>query len=381
MNRKIGLVVIAAVLGAVLGGVLGYGPLLRYKSEGVLGMELAPAEYKRFTELANTPASLRQMAGVVPLPGLTANEMQQLETVVGQGQWHTPIPKISKADTKDVPDALLQLDQYNKDDSPQEQERKLRVYLGLRLSYTAHDPAQAAQVAMWMGSYFKEVATREALRDQVYRWAADSRRFADRAAERKLKYAFDIDQAQTRAKALKVIVASYPEAARRESQQVVDVRKDNEKFMTPMAQLVGAESEVIGIKENLQRLDREIEQQAFAKALIAEAEAAVGKAQSGSDSVTRVSGVITQLAKTAKTDAEKEKLSSMAADVSQISARFLSQAQFVATPSVPSRPERPSPRMVIALGALLAALLAAAFAWRGLLRQMLWEEGNSKEAT
>ncbi|QDL39128.1 hypothetical protein [Rhodoferax sediminis] len=393
MNRKIGVVVIAAVLGAVLGGVLGYGPLLRYKSEGVLSMEMGPAEYKRFTELADAPATVRQMAGVVPLPGLNAQEMERLETDVGQGQWHSPIPKISKADAKDIPDVLLQPDQDARDsrdsrdnrngseDRQRERERKLMVYLGLRLTYTAHDATRAAQVATWLGSYFKEVAAREALRDQVFRWAADSRQFADRATERKLKYEFDIEQAQARAKALKVIVASYPEAARRESQQVVDVRKDNEKFMTPMAQLVGAESEVIGIKENLQRLDREIEQQAFAKALIDEAEAAVGKAQSGSDSVTRVSGVITQLAKTAKTDAEKEKLSSMAADVSQISARFLSQAQFVATPSVPSRPERPSPRMVIVLGALLAALLAAAFAWRGLLRQMLWEEGNNKEAT
>ena len=57
---------------------------------------------------------------------------------------------------------------------------------------------------------------------------------------------------QTRAAALKKIVAAYPNAARRDSQQVVDVRKDNEKFMSPMSQLVGAESEVIDIRERLQ---------------------------------------------------------------------------------------------------------------------------------
>jgi hypothetical protein len=127
-------------------------------------------------------------------------------------------------------------------------------------------------VATWLGDYFKDVATREAVREQVSRWTADNRQFSDRALERKLKLEFDIEQAQKRTTALKAIVAAYPDAARRDSQQVVDVRKDNEKFMSPMSQLVGAESEIIDIRERLQKLDREIEQQSFVKSLVLEAE-------------------------------------------------------------------------------------------------------------
>jgi hypothetical protein len=159
---------------------------------------------------------------------------------------------------------------------------------------------------------------------------------------------------------------------------VVDVRKDNEKFMSPMSQLVGAESEIIDIRERLQKLDREIEQQSFVKSLVLEAEAAANKAQSGSDSVRQLSGVITETSKKVKTEAEREKLLSLAADLSQISARFLSQAQFVAKPSVPSQPERPTPRMVIVLGGLLAGFLAAVFLWRKLLIQLLWRDEDEK---
>ena len=223
-----------------------------------------------------------------------------------------------------------------------------------------------------------ELATREAVREQVSRWTADNRQFSDRALERKLKFEFDIQQAQKRATALKAIVATYPDAARRDSQQVVDVRKDNEKFMSPMSQLVGAESEIIDIRERLQKLDREIEQQSFVKSLVLEAEAAANKAQSGSDSVRQLSGVITETSKKVKTEAEREKLLSLAADLSQISARFLSQAQFVAKPSVPSQPERPTPRMVIVLGGLLAGFLAAVFLWRKLLIQLLWRDEDEK---
>ena len=385
MQKKVIVVVVAAALGAGVGAVLGYGPLLRYKTEGVLSMEMGTAEYKRFSELANDTTTVRQYMAVAPPPDLNGDQRDSLITKIARGEWHKPVPKVSRADAKELPDVLLQLEQereksLQRDSRLQDRERKLlvTVYLGLRLTHTAHQPQQAADVASWLGGYFKDVATREAVREQVSRWTADNRQFSDRALERKLQFEFDIQQAQTRATALKAIVAAYPDAARRDSQQVVDVRKDNEKFMSPTSQLVGAESEIIDIRERLQKLDREIEQQSFVKSLVLDAEAAANKAQSGSDSVRQLSDVITQTSKKVKTEAEREKLLSLAADLSQISARFLSQAQFVAKPSVPSRPERPTPLMVTVLGALLAGFLAALYLWRQRIIEVFWRDESEK---
>ena len=388
MRMKVIAVVLAAAFGAGVGALLGYGPLLKYKTEGVLSMEMGTAEYKRFAELANDTTTVRQYMAVAPPPEIKGDDLDRLVRGVARGEWHKPVPKVSRADAKELPDVLLQLEQEREKTTERERdlnrgreaERKppVTVYLGLRLTYATAEPEQVARVASWLGDYFKDVATREAVREQVSRWTADNRQFSDRALERKLKFEFDIQQAQKRATALKAIVAAYPDAARRDSQQVVDVRKDNEKFMSPMSQLVGAESEIIDIRERLQKLDREIEQQSFVKSLVLEAEAAANKAQSGSDSVRQLSGVITETSKKVRTEAEREKLLSLAADLSQISARFLSQAQFVAKPSVPSQPERPTPRMVIALGGLLAGFLAAVFLWRQLLIQLLWRDEEEK---
>lgn len=181
-------------------------------------------------------------------------------------KWHKPVPKVSKADAKELPEMLLRMEK-----APDEL-RKFAVpaYLGLRLTHTAADPVEAANVAAWLGGYVKDVATHEAVRDQVARWKVENWKFSDRARERKLKHEFAIEQAQTRVAALKKIVASYPESARREGSQVVDVRKDNEKFMSPQAQLVGAESEIIEIRQKVQMLDRELEQQAFTQILLGE---------------------------------------------------------------------------------------------------------------
>lgn len=381
MRKKMVAVVVAAVVGVGVGAVLGYGPLLHYKTEGVLSMEMGTAEYKRFAELAKDANTVRQFVDAFPPPDLDREGLDRLVRAVAIGEWHKPVPKVSKADAKELPDILLQLEQEREKAPDKERRTPVSVYLGLRLTHTASDPVEAANVATWLGGYFKDVATREAVRDQVLRWTAETRQFSDRALERKLKYEFDIEQAQTRVISLKKIVASYPESARREGQQVVDVRKDNEKFMSPLAQLVGAESEIIEIREKVQKLNREIEQQAFAKAMVGDAEAAVNQARSGSESVLKLSAVVTDFAKKVKTEAEREKLLSLAADVSQITARFLSQAQFVAKPSVPTNPERPRPLMVMALGGLLFALLAAALAWRKLIVKMLWQEDGEKGLT
>ncbi len=376
MQKKIILLLIAATAGAGLGALLGYGPMLRYKSEGVLNMDMGTSEYKRFTELANDASSASQFLAAFPPPKMYTGGVDALMSAVVKGEWHKALPKVSKVDTKELTDAALQTERDG--EKEKERERTLgktgvksfkdnAVYLGLRLTHTASDPLEAAEMTTWLGHYFKEVATREAVREQVSRWTADNRQFSDRALEQKLKYEFDIEQAKNRALALKKIVEQYPETSARDSRQVIDVRKDNEKFMSPLAQLVGAESELIEITEKTQKLNREIVQQAFVGGLLKEAELVLKQARSGSESVGKLAEVIAEYSKKIKTDAEREKLLSLAADLSQISARFLSQAQFIAQPSIPTRPVRPTPLMYTVFMGLLFAMIAVIYIWRDML--------------
>ena len=388
MQKKIIILLIAATAGVGLGALLGYGPMLRYKSEGVLNMDMGTSEYKRFTELANDASSASQFLDIFPPPKMHNGGADALIKAIVKGEWHKALPKVSKADAKELTDAVLQMER----DSEKEKEREKAqgktsvrslkdnaVYLGLRLTHSASDPLEAAEMTTWLGGYFKEVATREAVREQVSRWTADNRQFSDRALEQKLKYEFDIEQAKNRSLALKKIVAQYPETSARDSRQVIDVRKDNEKFMSPLAQLVGAESELIEITEKTQKLNREIEQQAFAGGLLQEAESALKQARSGSESVSKLAAVIADYSKKVKTDAEREKLLSLAADLSQISARFMSQAQFIAQPSVPSRPERPTPLMYMVLMGGFFAVLAALYIWRKTIINLLKQDAQDAD--
>ena len=299
---------------------------------------------------------------------LLEHQHKKLVAVVTKGGWQKPVPKVSKADSKELPEFLIQLEQERiKNREVNTQLQPQLAYIGLRLTYADRDPEVAAGVSKWLGGYFKDVAAREAVRSQISQWTLDSRQFSDRSLERKLKLAFDVEQAQTRAISLKSLLASYPDSTRRDSQQVVDVRKDNEKFMSPLSQLLAAESEVISIREQIKKLDREIEQQVFTKFLIEEAGVMTEKVQRGSDSVINLSALIVDATKKVKTDAEREKLLSLAADLSQITARFLTQVQFIAPPPIPVRPQTPTPLIVVILFSFLTVIVTALFIWRTLI--------------
>lgn len=392
MNRKIITVAIAAALGICAGALIGYGPMLRYKSEGVLSMEMGTAEYKRFAELATDETSIRQFIAMSPPANLNDKEVERLINNIVKGEWFKPVAKINKADAKELPDIVLQMEKEVEKDKEKDKEKEkeksqdknakkanigVLAYLGLKVTNLNSDPNLAAQVATWMGGYFKDVAAHEATREQVSRWVAESKQFSDRALEQKLKYQFDIDQAKERALALKKILASYPEpVGSREGRQIVEVRKDNEKFLSPMAQIIAAESEIITTNEIIQKLNREIEQQLFAASIIKNAETSLKEARSGLEVMGKLNAIVTEQSKSVKNDAEREKLLSLTADLSQITARFILQAEFIAQPSIPSRPERPTPAMYMAILGFLSAIFAIMYSWRLELVRFIREKNS-----
>ncbi len=184
---KFGAVVLAGAVGLVIGGALAYGPLLQYKAEGVLSLEMGTAEYKRFSELASDPKALREFATTVPLNGMEPAEAEALFRRLNGVNWHQPVPKISRADGKDLPDIVMQMQQERERERERQdsvafmRSRAGRTYLGVRLSYAMADAQQAAAVTTWLGSYFREVGLRESIREQLVRWKADSQLVSDRS--------------------------------------------------------------------------------------------------------------------------------------------------------------------------------------------------------
>jgi hypothetical protein len=379
-------------VGALLGALLGNTVLLKYKSEGVLSLDMSVAEYKRFSESVSDIPTLKQMITALAVP---AEDSKAIELAVknNTNKWHTAVPRLSKAEAKDLPEALQKLalesdrpdradkndrgdrgDRNDKNDKNDKSDKQITAYVGVRVLATGSDAEQTSRVARWMGQYFKELAAKEAVREQLFSWISENRQFSERAQERKLKLAYDIEQAKNRSNALKQLLKQYPYLAKSEANQVVDVRRENEKFMSPSAQLVGAESEIIDLNEKLSRLARESQQQVFAQDFLVKAETALFNASSGTAAVKALRDLITATELTVKNNAEKEKILGFAGDISKISARFLSQAQFVVPPAAPERPEQPRPLVLTVIFAFLSGLMALLWIYKDLILAAFKEE-------
>ena len=86
--------------------------------------------------------------------------------------------------------------------------------------------------------------------------------------------------------------------------------------------LFRSESEIIEIRQKVIKLNRELEQQVFTQTLMSDIEVASNQASNGSQAVLGLSAVLRQYGSKVKSDAEREKLLSLTADLSQISSRF-----------------------------------------------------------
>jgi len=149
--------------------------------------------------------------------------------------------------------------------------------LGLELTVTAPTGEAAAGMIDVLSGYF----TNAVLRERIRSWNLEGQ--ADAIALQKILQA-DIVRAELeirlldqRATDMKSILARYPDAARMEARQVISVNPADggERFLSPLAQLVGLESEVSRGKERIQRWEREFKQRKLLAQFFAESGAII----------------------------------------------------------------------------------------------------------
>ncbi len=358
LKKKWRSLMMAVIGGALFGFVLASTVLLRFKSDGFLSIELSVIEHKRISESLGAGTEIATRLAAEPSLQNDANVIQNV-LQGGVAKWQAPIPRVSKAESKDLPDALLKLELEKEKLSDVQ-----RAYSGIRITANAKDAQQSARVVRWLGDYFRDSAAKEFLRQEIYVWKAENEGFISRSKEERIRIAYEAEQSQLRAGALKKVLGQYPDLAKVDARSVFDVRKENEKFVSPGGQLIAAEVEVINYRESLTRLERQVVQAQFIAPFLIASEKALTESNSGDDLVKRLNELVQQTSKQIENDTQQEVLLSKAAKIAETSARFFSRTQFIVPPSIPSRAEAPRPKMLAALGGILFGLLALGWVLR-----------------
>ena len=207
------------------------------------------AAYKRVAGSYNSSPQLLayfEAAGLRGKPG-AERLLKQSESPAFWNRVAAPVLPFSRRDQKEFGDI---------------KNASVTTMLGLELSTDARTAEMAEQMLGIMGGYYTSALIRERIRAWVLAGKVDSQSQEKAVQADILRAELDISLYARRAEDMKAILTKYPDATRMDSRQIVSVNstEGGERYLSPLAQLVGAESAMSQRRELIRRWQRELRQ-------------------------------------------------------------------------------------------------------------------------
>jgi hypothetical protein len=222
------------------------------------------AAFKRVAASYDSPDQLRdyfQAIGVSDQPAAAGLVRQ----AGGAAFWNTvatPVLPVSRRDLKEFGDI---------------KDAAANVMLGLELVAGAQSPVLAQEMINLLASYYVNAVVRERFRTWALAGRVDAQSQEKTLRADILKAELDIELFGQRANDMKAILTRHPDAARMDARQVVSVNlaEGGERYLSPLAQLVGAESAISQRRELVHRWQRELKQKSLLATFFNDAEALI----------------------------------------------------------------------------------------------------------
>jgi hypothetical protein len=151
--------------------------------------------------------------------------------------------------------------------------------LGLELTADARSESVAQDMIGILAEYYVNAVVRERIRAWTLAGKVDARSLEKGVRADILRAELDIELYARRAEDMKVVLARYPDAARMDARQIVSVNptEGGERYLSPLAQLVGAESAISQRRELIRRWQRDLKQKGILAKYYAEADALIDR--------------------------------------------------------------------------------------------------------
>jgi hypothetical protein len=220
------------------------------------------AAYKRVAASYDSVAQLGaylEAAGLSSRPG-AARLLEQAEDPSFWRKVAVPILPFSRRDQKEFGDI---------------KDASATNMLGVELTAGARTEPVAQDMVNILASYYINAVVRERMRAWTLAGKVDAQSQEKGVRADILRAELDIELYGRRVDEMKALLARYPDAARMDARQVVSVNpaEGGERYLSPLAQLVGAESAISQRREMIRRWQRELKQKAVLSQFYANADA------------------------------------------------------------------------------------------------------------
>ena len=222
------------------------------------------AAYKRVAASYDSVAPLRAYIEAVG-SGTSPAAARLLQQAEGSDFWErvaVPILPFSRRDQREFGDIK---------DAP------ATALLGLELTADARTVTMAQEMIGIISGYYANAVMRERIRGWALTGKVEAQPQQKGLEADILRAELDIGLLARRAEDMKAVLARYPDAARMDARQLLSVNpaEGGERYLSPLAQLVGAESAISQRRESISRWQRELKQKRVLSDFFSAAEAEI----------------------------------------------------------------------------------------------------------
>ncbi|KAF3997321.1 hypothetical protein [Glaciimonas immobilis] len=318
-----------------------------YKSEGYFQMEMSFSDFRRLQ--AALAAPLRWQNFAKSLTSVQLSTLQQ-DSFINRRTLEAsivPIYPVTRSEVKDVPNAAA------KPDDPD--------ITALKISYSAAAPLQAQEGVLVLGNFIRDTMILLDYRDLARRRYTERQELARNYDNEAIDVRYKLEQLKIKKASMQGILREYPDAIRMGDRQPVTITEGNERFLSPITQLVAIETELEEKGRDLPRILRDQQINAIYLRYYEQLQNALKQSTSGNAFLAVLPDLKSALKLNMDNEVERSVFNNISIDNLKAYSQYVEKMSFIAAPLIPaqSTPGILKPGLMgLVVGLILGCVLA-----------------------
>ncbi|PUA18213.1 hypothetical protein [Glaciimonas sp. PCH181] len=294
-----------------------------YKSEGYFQMEMSFADFKRLQTAISAPARWQDFAKTLNKEQLATIREENFRSPRQLASLIEPIYPVTRSEMKDIPNTALKNEGAD--------------ISGLKISYHAATPMLAQQGVLVLGDFLRDTVILLNYRDVVRKRYTDHRGFAQKFDNDAITARYDLEQLKIKKASMQSILREYPDSARLENRQPVTITDGNERFLSPVTQLVAIETDIADKGRDLPRIIRDQKINTINLRYYEQLQDFLNKSTSGNTFLASLPTIKKALNLNQEDEIDRSVYNNISIDDLKAHALYVEKTSFIASPLLPQK--------------------------------------------
>jgi LPS O-antigen subunit length determinant protein (WzzB/FepE family) len=248
--------------------------------------------------------------------------------------------------------------------------------IGLNLSYEADSPEKASTYVSFFGKYIRDCLLYLTLYNYIMDGYSSTVTQTKKTENDIIGIQFELLQNTNKMKDIRAILSDYPESAKIENRQLVSVQDGGSRFLSPVTQLVGIESTLADLRQDLAELRRDREKLTARSDYFSSCYKELEKTDKrGEELFLLLKSIKDEVFKKKDLgkDEVKEVFNTLSIDLQTFDLNFFSNSRFISGPTIPTEHIKPRKSIIAIVSCFTSFVLLVIWAF-----VLQWWQKNKK---